>query len=516
MRLPRQSGILLHPTSLAGGHGVGDFGPAAFEFIEFLADAKQALWQMLPLGPTGYGDSPYQCFSAFAGNPLLISLDRLAADGWLDPACLKGVHFLEGRASYEAAQAFKLPLLARAAARFEAEAGAARHAEFDAFCANHAAWLDDFALFMAAKRLYNLAPWYEWDPPHRDRERHAMERLRVSERDEIHAVKFAQWVFHRQWQAIREVCHARGIRVMGDLPIYAAGDSADVWCARRLWHLDASGKPTLIAGVPPDYFSATGQLWGNPIYRWDVMQREGFRWWIERFRSTFELFDVVRVDHFRGFQAYWQVPGDETTAVRGEWEPGPGALLFEVLERELGKLAIVAENLGVITPEVEEIRRKFGYPGMAILQFAFGDDPQAPDFQPHNYPRELVAYTGTHDNDTTMGWWSSTGAGNSTRTEDAVARERRHALEYLGLENDDEMNWRLIRALMASVANTVVFPAQDLLGLGTEARMNMPSTLGGNWLWRLTPGQLSSGIAARLAGLAGLYGRHPSVSRPQT
>ncbi len=509
MRSPRSCGILLHPTSFPGGHGVGDLGSAALEFIDFLTRAKQSLWQMLPLGPTGYGDSPYQCFSAFAGNPLLISLDRLAEEGWLDAASLQGVQFIEGRASYEAAHAFKLPLLAHAAARFGERASAAQREEFESFCARQAAWLDDFALFMAAKRLYNLAPWYEWDPPHRDRERHAMERLRASEKDDIHAVKFAQWAFFRQWQAIRESCHARGISLMGDIPIYAAGDSADVWRERHLWHLDASGRPTFMSGVPPDYFSATGQLWGNPIYRWDVMEHEGFRWWIDRFRATFELFDVVRVDHFRGFQAYWQVPGGETTAARGEWKPGPGARLFEVVEKELGKLAIVAENLGVITPEVEAIRKQFEYPGMAILQFAFGKDPQAPDFKPHNYPRELVAYSGTHDNDTTMGWWTSSGAGDSTRTEADILEERQHTLEYLGLQDGHEMNWSFVRALTASVASTVVFPAQDLLGLGKDARMNMPSTLGCNWLWRLTPGQLTPEIASRLARLVELYDRQP-------
>lgn len=508
-RFPRQSGILLHPTSLPGGHGLGDLGPSAFGFIEFLAQARQTLWQMLPLGPTGYGDSPYQCFSAFAGNPLLISLDILAAEGWLDPRTLSGVEFPEGHASYEAAQAFKFPLLARAAAAFHERASTTQRAEFDNFCLSQARWLDDFALFMAAKRLYGMAPWYDWDPPLRDRHPAALHRLAHGEASEIFAVKFSQWVFFRQWRDVREACQTHGIRLMGDIPIYAAGDSSDVWCLRHLWHLDDTGRPALQSGVPPDYFSSTGQLWGNPIYRWDIMESQGFFWWLDRIRSTFQLFDVVRVDHFRGFQAFWQVPGGETTAIHGRWQPGPGPRLFERIEEELGQLPIVAENLGVITPEVEAIRQRFGYPGMAILQFAFGNDPQAPDFKPHNYPREVVAYTGTHDNDTTMGWWTSTGAGDSTRTADDIRQERRHTLEYLDIPDAHDLPWRFIRALMASAANTVVFPVQDLLCLGGEARMNMPSTLGGNWLWRMLPGSLTPAMAARLRRMVELYDRLP-------
>ena len=497
----------MHPTSLPGGHGVGDLGPEALAFVDFLTAAKQTLWQVLPLGPTGYGESPYQCFSAFAGNPLLVSLELMVREGWLDEAPLRGVEFLEGRAIYEAAQAFKLPLLARAAAEFNVRATAPQRADFDAFCARESHWLDDFSLFMAAKRLYDGIAWYDWDAPHRDREPAAMARMRQTEAAQIHAIQFTQWCFFRQWNALRSLCRERGIQLMGDIPIYAAGDSADVWCARHLWHLTETGAPSLVAGVPPDYFSATGQLWGNPIYRWDVMESLGFQWWIERFRATFQVFDIVRVDHFRGFQAFWQVPGGESTAVNGKWVPGPGARLFEAVEAALGQLPIVAENLGVITPEVEGIRNRFELPGMAILQFAFGSDPQAPSFKPHNYPREVVAYTGTHDNDTTMGWWHSAGAGDSTRTAEDIRAERARTLAYLGMENADELNWRFIRALMGSVANTVVFPVQDLLGLGTEARMNMPSTMGTNWLWRMKPGALTGDIAARLREMATLYDR---------
>jgi 4-alpha-glucanotransferase len=517
MRFPRQSGILLHPTSLPGGHGAGDFGPEAFRFIEFLTAAKQTLWQMLPLGPTGYGDSPYQTFSAFAGNPLLISLEKLVEDGLLAASDLAGARFGEGRAQYEAAIAFKVPLLDRAAQAFFRDASAAQKAGFENFCERESAWLDDFALFLAAKRANGMRAWTEWAPGLRDRQPAALDELRRGHAAGIEVEKLKQYAFFEQFGAVREECHRRGILLMGDIPIYAAGDSSDVWTLRRFWHLKEDGTPALQSGVPPDYFSASGQLWGNPIYRWDELERDGYRWWVDRIRATFTMFDVVRVDHFRGFQAFWQVPGGDTTAVNGVWMPGPGAKLFETIERELGQLSIVAENLGVITPEVEAIRNRFGYPGMAILQFAFGRDPQAPDFKPHNYPRGVVAYTGTHDNDTTVGWWTSSGEGDSTRTPEMIAEEHDHTLRYLGLKNGDEIHWSLIRALLASVASTVIFPVQDLLGLGGEARMNMPSTLGRNWLWRMEPDALTPGIAARLAEMVDLYDRRPERSRdPET
>ena len=512
MRFPRQSGILLHPTSLPGGHGVGDFGPEAFRFIEFLSAAKQTLWQMLPLGPTGYGDSPYQTFSAFAGNPILISLDKLVQDGLLPASTVSATRFHEGRAQYEAAIAFKTPLLDRAAQAFLRDASPAQSACYESFGSRESAWLEDFALFMAAKRLNGLRAWTEWEPGLRDRQPAALHELRRSHAVAIAIEKVKQFFFFEQFAAIRNECRRRGIQLMGDIPIYAAGDSSDVWTLRRFWHLNHDGTPALQSGVPPDYFSATGQLWGNPIYRWDELERDGYRWWVDRIRATFRMFDVVRVDHFRGFQAFWQVPGGDTTAVKGVWMPGPGAGLFETIERELGELSIVAENLGVITPEVEAIRNRFGYPGMAILQFAFGRDPQAPGFKPHNYPRSIVAYTGTHDNDTTTGWWMSSGAGDSTRTAEMIAEERNHALRYLGIQNGAEIHWEFIRALLASVANTVIFPVQDLLGLGSEARMNMPSTLGRNWLWRMEPESLTPSIVARLAEMVSLYDRLPVTS----
>lgn len=489
---PRSSGILLHPTSLASPYGIGDLGPAAHEFLDFLEAAGQSLWQVLPLGPTGYGDSPYQCFSAFAGNPLLISLERLHAQGLLSSSDLKEALLpCASEVDFPLVIRKKTAALRKAAAAFEGSAA------FDDFQSRNRHWLPDFARFMAFKEQFGMVAWPYW---------RALARDPDQERVRIHT--FFQFEFFEQWLGLKREANRRGIRVMGDIPIYAAGDSSDVWAQPSLWRLREDGQPAWMAGVPPDYFSATGQLWGNPIYDWAAHAASGYQWWIERFRATFELFDLVRVDHFRGFQAYFQVPFGETTAVNGEWVKGPGAELFEAVEKGLNRrLPVVAENLGVITPEVEAIRNRFGFPGMAILQFAFGKDPQAPDFKPHNYPREIVAYTGTHDNDTVMGWWNSEG-GDSTRTDEDIRKEKAFALAYLGVDGS-EMNWSMTRALMASVADTVVFPAQDLLGLGKEARMNTPATLGGNWKFRLLPGQLDGAIARRLREFAVCYDRLP-------
>jgi 4-alpha-glucanotransferase len=511
VKLPRCSGILLHPASLAAGHGLGDLGRGAADFLDFLEAAGQGLWQMLPIGPTGFGNSPYQALSAFAGNPLLISLDGLVEEGLLERKELRGGPANTNRADYAAVQAFKIPLLERAAERFARAATARQRAACRRFCSRQAGWLTDYALFITLKQAQGGKPWYEWPAEFRDRDPAALEAFSRRHAQALAAQRFEQWVFFRQWAALREACHRRGVRLMGDIPIYAAGDSADVWAHRDLWQLDRTGRASAMAGVPPDYFSATGQLWGNPVYRWRRMAANGFAWWIERFRATFELFDAVRLDHFRGFAAYWEVPGGETTAVRGRWVSGPGARLFAAVEAALGKLNIVAENLGVITSDVEALRASFGFPGMAVLQFAFGNDEQAPTFRPHNFPREVVAYTGTHDNDTTAGWWQSRGGEGSTQDPAAAARERDFAQRYLASDGT-QIHWDFIRALQASVANTVVAPAQDLLGLGSEARMNMPSTLEGNWLWRLSGGQLTPRIAARLREMAGLYDRLPNRS----
>lgn len=501
MKFPRSSGVLLHVTSLPGGHGIGDLGSSAHEFVEFLAEAKQSLWQVLPLGPTGYGDSPYQCFSAFAGNPMLLDMEDLAARGLLDRRDLAGAPENSATTSFQEVQRFKWPLIERAAHNFAGhkDSGYAR------FCAHHAHWLDDFVLFMAAKDVHGGLPFWHWESDLAERKPEALARWKESLGGRAGMHRFAQWMFFEQFAKLRRACHERNIRLMGDVPIYAAADSADVWSGRNLFLLRDSGEPAWQAGVPPDYYSETGQLWGNPIYDWTEMERRGYAWWIERFRSTFEMFDAVRVDHFRGFYDYWRVPAGETTAVNGEWAPGPRDKLFEAVGRELGDLTILAENLGEITSEVEAFRRRLGFPGMAVLQFAFGRDRQARDFRPHNYPQDIVAYTGTHDNDTTAGWWTSTG-GDSTRTAAEIGDERRYALEYLAADGQ-EIHWSFIRALMASVASTVIFPAQDLLGLGSEARMNMPSTFGRNWKWRLNAGALDSAVASRLSRLVECYER---------
>ena len=499
MRFPRSSGILLHPTSLPGPYGIGDLGPEAHAFADFLAAAGQTLWQVLPLGPTGYGDSPYQCFSALAGNPLLISLELLGETCEPPP-------FPAGEVDFARVIPWKLAALERAAHAFRERATTAERESFQAFCAAQAPWLDDFSLFMALKLRDQTRIWTTWEPDIRDREPRAMAYWRAQLRDTVETQKFMQYAFFTQWNELRQYCHDRGIRIMGDLPIYVAHDSADVWANPRYFLLDAAGNPIVVAGVPPDYFSATGQLWGNPIYAWEVLEADGYRWWLERFRAVLRMVDLVRLDHFRGFEAYWEVPSPALTAEHGRWVKGPGSKLFRVAREVLGDLPLVAENLGVITPEVEAIRDEFGFPGMTILQFAFGNDPQGPSFRPHNYPREVVAYTGTHDCDTTVGWWTSEGRGEDTRTPEDVRKERDFTRRYLDTDGR-EIHWTFIRALLSSVADTVLVPLQDVLGLGSGARMNQPATLGGNWRWRYTGDQLTGRAAHRLRELTEIYGR---------
>ena len=510
----RQSGILLHPTSLPGPYGIGELGREALRFVDFLAKTRQSIWQVLPLGPTGYGDSPYQCFSAFAGNPLLVSLDALAQDGLLSKRELGAASFPGDTVDYGAVIAFKRPLLSKACAAFEKKAPVSRREAFLAFCRDEAAWLDDFALFMALKDVHGGAAWHTWEEGLVTRDPEALARFRRTNAEAVRGVQFAQHLFFEQWGALRASARSRGIRVMGDIPIFVAHDSADVWARPDLFTLAADGTPALQAGVPPDYFSATGQLWGNPLYRWDALERTGFAWWIDRFRASLRLFDSVRLDHFRGFEAYWEIPGGETTAVNGRWVKGPGRALFDALQAALGPLPIVAENLGVITPEVEALREHYGWPGMAILQFAFGDDSQANDFLPYTYPRNRVVYTGGHDNDTTVGWWTA-GVGDSTRSEEEVARERDFALRYVGGDGS-EVHWDFIRTVMASVADTAIFPLQDVLGAGTEARMNLPGRLGGNWKWRYGALALTPAIAHRLETLTRTFGRGPERSEGRT
>ena len=507
MIFPRCSGILLHVTSLPGAHGIGDFGNSAYEFVDFLAGSGQKIWQVLPLSPTGYGDSPYQCFSAFAGNPLFIDLEALREEGLLSAQDLNNApRFPDEYVAYDRVIEFKQALLRKAAHTFLADGAAAERRDFDTFCQNSRDWLEDYALFMACKRVHKEVAWVHWDAALGRRDPAVLRKWQTELSSETDFHKFAQFEFFRQWDKLRERCRRHGISVMGDIPIYVAHDSADVWAHPDLFRLDERGWPTAVAGVPPDYFSATGQYWGNPIYRWDVSASSGHRWWIDRCRASLRLFDLVRLDHFRGFEAYWEVPAGATTAAEGKWVQGPGAELFRTLQTDLKDLPFVAENLGVITPGVEALRKEFGFPGMSLLQFAFGNDPQGPSFRPHNYSRELVAYTGGHDNDTTVGWWTSSGVGESTRTDEDIRKEHAFTRAYLGFQ-DEPVNWVFIRTVLASVANIAMIPLQDVLGLGGEARMNLPGTVSGNWKWRCKADSLTKEIRERLQGLTLLYDR---------
>jgi 4-alpha-glucanotransferase len=510
VKFPRCSGILLHFTSLPGRFGIGDLGPSAYEFADFLFAAGQKLWQVLPLNPTGYGDSPYQCFSAFAGNPLLLSLERLRDQGLLQSSDLnlaQSPTFPEDFVDYGAVIKYRMATLRRAAQVFFADGSHTDHAAFDHFCESAGSWLDDYALFMACKDAHQGVMWTLWDAQIRKRDARAVSEWSRKLAPELKAHKYWQFEFFQQWEHLKTYCQQRGIRFMGDVPIYVAHDSADVWAHPDLFYLDDQGRPTVLSGVPPDYFSATGQLWGNPIYRWDLLAASGYKWWIERFRASLALFDMARLDHFRGFESYWEVPAGATTAIDGRWVKGPGEEFLSAMQNVFGELPIVAENLGVITPPVEKLRQQFGLPGMSLLQFAFGNDPQGPSFRPHNYSRDLAAYTGGHDNDTTVGWWLSSGAGDSTRTAEDVRKEHDFARAYLNLRDDSEINWVMIRAVLASVADVAIVPMQDVLGLGSVARMNLPGTVSGNWKWRYRPGALSGELSARLRSLVTLYDR---------
>ena len=500
----RTSGILLHPTSLPSPFGIGDVGPSARAFVDFLARAGQGLWQVLPLVPTGYGDSPYQGLGAMAGNPLLLSPELLVEEGLLVEGELGGAPADSERVDYGAVIGWKQGLLARVAERFDARATGERLRAFAEFLET-TPWLSDYSLFAALKEAHQGKAWTQWEPELAAREKEPIERARRALAPRIRAQALGQFLFASQWVSLRRHCKERGVRLIGDLPIYPALDSAEVWARRELFELDERGLPTVVAGVPPDYFSATGQRWGNPIYRWSARSEACHRFFVERARAVTSQVELVRLDHFRGLEAYWAIPADAPTAASGEWRPGPGAPLFVALREALGALPFIAENLGVITEPVESLRRGFGLPGMAVLQFAFGTDPQAPTFRPHRYERDVVAYTGTHDNDTALGWWRGEGQ-DSTRSAEDVRREKDFARRYLGTSGDD-MNWVLLRALWASVADTVIAPLQDVLGLGSEARMNRPATESGNWGWRARPGALTEALAERLGELTAVYER---------
>lgn len=484
----RAAGVLVHPTSFPGPYGIGELGPAALSFLDFLAAAGQRLWQILPLGPTGFGGSPYQPYSAFAGNPLLVSTERLLADGLVTPEEIVPEQQLAGgTVDFDAVAAFKNRVLRQAFSRFTGNAA------FDAFVSDQRAWLDDYALFMALKAAHGGAAWSDWNPAVARRDSTALAVARQQLAAEMMYQRFVQFRFFGDQRIIRDHARTLGIQIIGDLPIFVALDSADVWAHPEYFHLDAGGRPTVVAGVPPDYFSATGQLWGNPLYNWDVMARDGYRWWMARLRHTLEWCDIVRLDHFRGIEAYWAVPAGDETAVHGAWEPGPGADFFEAARAELGGLPIVAEDLGLITPEVERLRDQFELPGMKVLQFSFSDADNP--YLPHNHVRNCVVYTGTHDNDTTRGWWAT-----------LSQAERDFARDYLARDGDD-IAWDLLRVALASVAVWAVVPLQDLLDLDSTARMNAPGEPEGNWRWRFDATALTPGLAARLRRLTELYGR---------
>jgi 4-alpha-glucanotransferase len=508
---PRTSGILLHLTSLPGRFGIGDLGREAYQFADFLAGTEQRLWQILPLGPTGCGNSPYQCLSVFAGNPLLISLERLVEDELLEPVDLEGGPcFPKDRVDYTSVIKFKLPLLKKAFETFQRKAAPGEREQFEVFCQQSASWLETYSLFMALKEAHGLAAWNTWEEDARGRQPKSLERWRKKLDREICRHKYQQYQFFKQWSELKKYCNERGVRLIGDMPIFIALDSAEVWSHPEMFYLDTSGKPTVVAGVPPDYFSKTGQLWGNPLYRWEVMARDGYARWIERFRATHSQVDIIRLDHFRGFEKYWEVPGTDATALNGRWVPGPGVELFKSVQKMLGGLPIIAEDLGVITPEVDSLRDQLGFPGMRVLQFAFGNDPKADEYKPHNYPRNCVVYTGTHDNNTTIGWFSDSGMEGVTQSREEKKIERQTALKYLGTDGH-EINWDFIRLALMSVADMAIIPMQDVLGLGSEARMNLPGTTEGNWCWRFAPDMLTEGIKHRLKELTVLYGRQSQL-----
>jgi len=496
MKFNRSGGILLHPTSLPGPYGIGDLGLQAYRFVDWLAATGCTLWQVLPLGPTGYGDSPYQCFSAFAGNPYLISFAALIEDGLLTEADVAVMpDFNASRVDYGQLIPWKLELLQKVFSRVSAAEETLRQ-EFKQFRTENAAWLDDFALFMSIKEANGGGAWSGWDESLRKRKPAVMEKARADHAEDVLRYSFYQFLFFRQWNKLRAYANERGIRIIGDIPIFIAYDSADAWANPNLFFLDEESLPTVVAGVPPDYFSATGQLWGNPLYHWPAHKESGYAWWLKRFRSVFQFVDVVRLDHFRGFAGYYEIPYGAPTAEKGQWLTGPGKDFFATVSRELsgsgnGSLPIIAEDLGVITPDVVELREGFNLPGMKILQFGFSgaDNP----FLPHNYSANCVAYTGTHDNDTARGWFDS-----------APPEERNFALRYLDSDGTD-FAWDLIRSVWSSVAVYAVTPMQDVLGLGTEARMNYPSRLGGNWEWRMKEEDLSPALAERLREFNELY-----------
>ena len=486
----------MHPTSLPSGGGIGDFGPAAYRFVDFLVSARQGIWQVLPLGPLGYGNSPYSSTSAFAGNPLLISLDRLADQGWIERSKIEKLPPEDGLVEYDHVFAQKMPLLFEAGRNFVRTGSGEARRNFEVFRTQNSWWLDDFVLFDALRARYKLQTWNQWPKELAHRDSSALQRAREELGDDICVRSALQFAFYEQWQALRKYCAERSIRIVGDVAIFVNHDSADVWTSPELFRLNDNLDPEVVAGVPPDFFSKTGQRWGNPLYRWDVMKERGYKWWIQRLRWATQNCDYIRLDHFRGFDQFWEIPAGDPTAVNGRWVDGPRDDLFVKLRDALGGLPFFAEDLGYITPAVNALRDRLQIPGMAVLQFGFGDEG-AHIYLPHRAAGKVM-YTGTHDNDTVIGWWHS----------GASEHERRNAEAYLG-RCQDGIHWAFIRAAHCSPAGLSIIPLQDVLGLGSDARMNIPSSDGGNWRWRFHEGQLTSEVAAKLAQLVELSDRLP-------
>jgi 4-alpha-glucanotransferase len=505
----RGSGILLHITSLPSPFGVGDFGSGAYQFADFLFETKQTFWQILPLTPTSplRENSPYSSPSAFAGNPLLIDLGSLVQEGLLTRSDLEGIpSFSRAKVNYPAVIRYKIALFEEVYQNFKKKERG--HWEFDHFCRKNAFWLEDYAFFTALKAYFGKTVWNRWPKGIRDRKPEELRRLKETLKKKMEIEKFLQYLFFKQWFLLKGYCNRKGIQIIGDVPIYVSFDSADVWAHPEIFKLDSKKDPLVVAGIPPDYFSSTGQLWGNPIYRWEVLKEKDYDWWIRRISHNLKFYDMVRLDHFKGFVDFWEVPAKERTAVKGRWVKGPGEDFFHALLKHFPYLPFIAEDLGVITPEVHALRDQFGFPGMRVLQFAFGNDPLADEYKPLNYIRNCVAYTGTHDNDTLISWICGK-TDYSTRKPDEIRWERRNALNYLGHKGRGrkDIHWEFIRLLMMSVANLVIVPMQDLLGLGEEGRMNRPAKAKGNWEWKLQPKQLTPSLKRRLREMTEIYKR---------
>lgn len=493
----RSSGILFHPTSLPGKYGIGTLGKEAYAFIDFLKKSRQKLWQIFPLGPTGYGDSPYQSFSSFAGNPYLIDFDLLIEAHLLSEEDLRDVFFGDNEEyiDYGAIYNQKYPLLRKAYENFKSSDNHEMRENLEHFKRENASWLNDYSLYISLKNHFNGLPWNEWAHDIKNREHGAMEHYKNELADNIEYHNFIQFLFFKQWGDVKRYANENGIKIIGDIPIFVAADSSDAWANPEIFLFDEERKPVKVAGVPPDYFSATGQLWGNPLYNWQKLKETNYSWWVERVKANLSTCDIIRIDHFRGFEAYWAVPYGDDTAINGQWEPGPGIDLFNAIKSQLGELPIIAEDLGLMTQGVIDLREATGFPGMKILGFAF-DSGEENDYLPHTYTKNCVVYTGTHDNDTLVGWFQK-----------AKEEDRQFARDYLNSRSDDEIHWNAIRGAWSSVANMAISPVQDFLGLGSEARINTPGVAAGNWQWRLRHGVLTDELAERIAKLTRVYSR---------